>query len=118
MVHSGPTHGDFYRPLAPGKYTVVVRREGFSPSRANITVPASGAGVVRDFVLRQKRVSPAAAGTTTPSGMKMMVESLSPAEQQRDNLLLLGAGVLVLYMLWLVHRQMVHRIFGGTRRSA
>ena len=31
--------GDFYRPLAPGGYGVLVTAEGYSPFSANITVP-------------------------------------------------------------------------------
>jgi hypothetical protein len=43
--------GDFYRPLAPGRYTLVVSKEGFKPFSVNLTVPADGSGAQRHFVL-------------------------------------------------------------------
>lgn len=58
-VTSGNTFGDYYRPLAPGTYTVQVRKTGYTTAQSTVTVPASGAGVVRDFVLKPSSVSSA-----------------------------------------------------------
>ncbi|KAI7836828.1 hypothetical protein COHA_009329 [Chlorella ohadii] len=46
--------GDYYRPLAPGRYTVVVSKEGYKPFAANFTVPADGSGAQRHFVLARE----------------------------------------------------------------
>jgi len=109
-VTSGPVHGEFFRPLAPGRYTVTVRGDGLIPTRTNVTIPVSGAGVVREFVLRPRRL---------PSGAQQkLAVVLTPAEQNRDNMLLLGGGILVLYGLWITHRRMVHRTFSSTRERS
>lgn len=50
MVQSRPDFGDFYRPLGPGKYTLVVTAPGYPPREVNITVPEDGRGVSRVFV--------------------------------------------------------------------
>jgi carboxypeptidase D len=48
---SGPTFGDYYRPLAPGKYTITVKKAGYKSSTASVVVPSTGKGVIRNFVL-------------------------------------------------------------------
>ena len=45
--------GNYHRPLAPGKYTLVANKEGYKVATAAITVPASGNAVVRNFVLNK-----------------------------------------------------------------
>ena len=105
VVKSNSVYGDFYRPLAPGKYTVVVRREGYPTARSNITVPEDGTGVIRDFVLRQKR----------PSSNDVV---LSTATQRQHNLVLVGSGVGIMWGLWLVHRQMIYRSMYTVRQRS
>lgn len=111
-VTTGSKYGNYYRPLAPGKYTVIVTSEGYSAMRANITVPSSGSGVKKDFVLKQKRPDNAQASK------KDLPLTMTSAEQQRDNLVLLLGGVLILYGLWLTHRQAVHRYFNSSRERS
>ena len=104
VVKSSSAYGDYYRPLAPGKYTVVVRREGYPTARSNVTVPADGRGVVRDFVMREKKVN--ADGST-----------LNSAETQRNhNMILLLSGVGVMWGLWIVHKRMVRRQASSMRQ--
>ena len=50
-IRSHPQRADFYRPLAPGRYTVTVARAGFKPLVHNFTVPADGSGAQRHFLL-------------------------------------------------------------------
>jgi len=45
-------YGDFYRPLAPGRYKVRVSKRGFTPQITTITVPDNGEGLVKNFYLR------------------------------------------------------------------
>eukprot|EP00803_Ostreobium_quekettii_P005885 evm.model.scf_4584.1 EVM.evm.TU.scf_4584.1 scf_4584:2989-6025(+) len=40
-LFSKPRFGDFYRPLPPGTYNITASLEGYEPSTATITVPAS-----------------------------------------------------------------------------
>lgn len=53
-VVSRAGQGDYYRPLAPGRYTVVVSKPGYKPFAANFTVPADGSGAQRHFVLAKE----------------------------------------------------------------
>jgi hypothetical protein len=105
VVKSNSIYGDFYRPLAPGKYTVVVRREGYPTARSNITVPADGAGVIRDFVLRQKK----------PSSNELI---LTLETQRQHNLILIGSGLGIMWGLWIIHRQMIHRSMYNVRQRS
>ena len=57
-LQSGDTFGNFYRPLAPGRYTVTVRKTGYKPAQATVTVPTSGAGVARTFALTPTATAP------------------------------------------------------------
>lgn len=43
--------GDYYRPLAPGTYSVTVSKRGYAPASAEVTVPEDGSGVHKDWVL-------------------------------------------------------------------
>lgn len=45
--------GYYYRPLAPGKYTIEVTQKGYKPVKATVTIPTNGKGAVRDFVLKK-----------------------------------------------------------------
>lgn len=51
VTRSHQPFGDFYRPLAPGSYGVLVTREGCQPFSTNITVPEDGSGAVLDVIL-------------------------------------------------------------------
>ncbi|GAB4822565.1 hypothetical protein N2152v2_009611 [Parachlorella kessleri] len=52
-VSSRQRFGDFYRPLAPGQYGILVSSDGYLPFSTNITVPADGSGAVLDVILQQ-----------------------------------------------------------------
>ena len=52
-VRSSLPFGDFYRPLAPGDYTVTVTSRGYTSYSANVTVPADGSGASLRVALRQ-----------------------------------------------------------------
>ena len=39
------------RPLAPGTYTITASAPGYAPQTASVEVPATGKGVVHDFLL-------------------------------------------------------------------
>lgn len=51
LTRSRQPLGDFYRPLAPGQYGVLVAAEGYASFSANVTVPEDGSGVALDVVL-------------------------------------------------------------------
>lgn len=104
-VRSGWKHGDYYRPLAPGRYTLLVRGEGLVPSRSNVTVPADGSGVVRNFVLRQRRPP----SMDTAAGVAGALAALDKVEHRGDNMLLVVGGMLLMLGLWQIHKRMVHR---------
>jgi len=105
VVKSNSVFGDYYRPLAPGKYTVVVRREGYPTARSNITVPEDGTGAIRDFVLRHKRPSP--------------VDVILTLETQRQhNFVLVGCGVGIMWGLYIMHRQMIYRSMVNVRQRS
>jgi len=53
-VLSRDAGGDYYRPLAPGRYTVLVSKEGYKTFAVNLTVPADGSGAQRHFVLARE----------------------------------------------------------------
>ena len=65
--------GDFYRPLAPGRYFVEVSKPGFKPFTTNITVPADGSGAQRHFVLAPE-------GSSSDSAMAFGLRSLGRGE--------------------------------------
>ena len=113
VVKSHPVWGDYYRPLAPGKYTVVVRKEGYPTARSNITVPEDGKGVIRDFVLRPKRTN-----TSTVAGRKGMMITVSAATEREHAIILILVGVGMMWGLWIIHRRMVHRTFGLQRQRS
>lgn len=115
VVKSHPVWGDYYRPLAPGKYTVVVRKEGYPTARSNITVPEDGKGVVRDFVLRPKRTN---TSTTVAAGRKAMMITVSAATEREHAIVLLVVGAGIMWGLWIVHRRMVHRTFALQRQRS
>ncbi|PSC74500.1 carboxypeptidase D [Micractinium conductrix] len=47
VARTNPRFGNFYRPLAPGNYTVrVAKKDGSAASTHKVTVPESGAGAV------------------------------------------------------------------------
>lgn len=53
-VSSREELGDYYRPLAPGRYTLVVSKPGFKTFMVNLTVPTDGSGAQRHFVLARE----------------------------------------------------------------
>jgi hypothetical protein len=106
-VHSGWQHGDYYRPLAPGRYTLVVRSEGYMPSRSNVTVPENGSGVVRNFVLRSRHAVPVPVAVLSRAA-KVAV-ALEGAEQRGDNMFLVVGALLLLVMLWQIHKRLLHQ---------
>ena len=114
-VRSGWQHGDYYRPLAPGRYTLLVRREGYMPYRSNVTVPDSGAGVVRNFVLRQR---PSPAQPTMTRAAKVAV-ALGDSQVHGNNWFLVVGALLLLLGLWQIHKRLMHQQpFSGLNRSA
>jgi hypothetical protein len=120
-VMTGWQHGEYHRPLAPGRYTLVVRSEGYSPSRSNVTVPADGSGVVRNFVLhprRPARAAAAAGGSASAAAAKLMA-TMSEREPRGDNMFLVIGGLSLLLGLWQIHKRMLHLSgVSGRERSA
>ena len=51
---SGFDYGDFYRPLAPGKYSIEVSKKGYRTSFLNIRVPTTNEGVRLEITLRSE----------------------------------------------------------------
>ncbi|GAB4823357.1 hypothetical protein N2152v2_010403 [Parachlorella kessleri] len=51
VVKSKSPYGDFYRPLAPGDYTVMFSAPGYVTETTNVTVPGDGSGVGLDVFL-------------------------------------------------------------------
>lgn len=131
--------GDYYRPLAPGRYTVVVSKAGYKPFAANFTVPPDGSGAQRHFVLAREGSSwagemahaprflagaapedAAAAsggGGLLPWKARLGLNGSGDAGQQwtaeetrsRDRLLMLGAGAACVYGLWVTHSRLKQR---------
>lgn len=129
--------GDYYRPLAPGRYTVVVSKPGYTPVTANLTVPADGSGAQRHFVLAPeasgreggviyslKAALPAGAaadpalpwqkGSRKAQLGELGLDGLD-ATRGRDRLYLLGAGAACAYGLWVTHARLKRR--AHSRRS-
>jgi carboxypeptidase D len=81
--YSDPATGFFARPLAPGRYTVVASAPGYVAASAEVVVPAGGAGVVNDFVLKRaaSAAAPAAGAGDATDGAR-----------ERPAALLAGAG--------------------------
>jgi carboxypeptidase D len=50
---SGATFGDYYRPLAAGRYSITVKRAGYKTATATVLVPSNGKGVIKNFVLKK-----------------------------------------------------------------
>jgi hypothetical protein len=126
--------GDFYRPLAPGRYTVTVSKAGFKPLSVNLTVPEDGSGAQRHFVLAREGSSSEGEVAYTPHGLAPTAAAegggsvlpwkaarrrggggpdaagtLTAATRARDRMLMMGAGVLVVYGLWVTHRRLSPR---------
>jgi carboxypeptidase D len=99
-VRSGP-RGEYYRALAPGKYTLIIKAAEYPAARINVTVPTSGRGVVRDFVLR-KGPKPKASSF---NARKVLV-SQSSLPLRYDGLVLVGVGGVVVYGLWWSHKRL------------
>ncbi|KAL4531307.1 hypothetical protein Ndes2437A_g08645 [Nannochloris sp. 'desiccata'] len=53
VSNSGAKFGDYYRPLAPGKYTITVKKAGYKSASVAVVVPRNGKGVIRNFVLKK-----------------------------------------------------------------
>lgn len=50
---SGAEFGEYYRPLAPGKYTITVKKAGYKSASVAVVVPKNGKGAIRKFVLKK-----------------------------------------------------------------
>lgn len=120
--------GDYYRPLAPGRYTVRVTKEGYKPFTVNLTVPTDGSGAQRHFVLARE-------GSSSSGGVAYSLKSLGassgeggalgalpwrggaaaaagdkvPSSRERDRLVMLAVGAAVVYGLWLTHSRLQRR---------
>lgn len=108
IVKSTVEFGDFYRPLAPGKYTITVQKEGYTTFRTNVTVPRDGRGVSKDFILRMRKPSEPQSRRAVP---------LSLATQSHYVLVLLFLGGVVVWGLWVTHKKIVHRHLLTRQRS-
>lgn len=109
VVRSGRIHGDYYRPLAPGRYTLLVRKDGYMPSRSNVTVPEDGSGVMRNFVLRERKPPATRNMVMTASSVIAAAADISPHDQVRDHMTLVTGGLVLLLGLWDIHKRMVRR---------
>lgn len=120
--------GDYYRPLAPGRYTVRVTKEGYKPFTVNLTVPTDGSGAQRHFVLARE-------GSSSSGGVAYSLKSLGassgeggalgalpwrggaaaaagdkvPSSRERDRVVMLAVGAAVVYGLWLTHSRLQRR---------
>ncbi|KAL4422479.1 hypothetical protein ABPG75_008676 [Micractinium tetrahymenae] len=121
--------GDYYRPLAPGRYTVLVTKEGYRPFMVNLTVPTDGSGAQRHFVLAREGSSSGGevayslkslGGSGGEGGAEGALpwrsdaaaagsDSGVPASRARDRLLMLAVGAAVVYGLWLTHSRLQRR---------
>lgn len=120
--------GDYYRPLAPGRYTVTVTKEGYKPFTVNLTVPTDGSGAQRHFVLAREGSSGggevayslkslgsggseggAAGALPWHSGAAAADSGGAHPSRGRDRLLMLAVGAAVVYGLWLTHSRLQRR---------
>ncbi|KAL4436066.1 hypothetical protein ABPG77_005514 [Micractinium sp. CCAP 211/92] len=120
--------GDYYRPLAPGRYTVQVTKEGYEPFTVNLTVPTDGSGAQRHFLLAREGSGGSGqvayslkslgsgsgeggAGGALPwhSGAAAAGSSEVNPSRGRDRLLMLAVGAVVVYGLWLTHSRLQRR---------
>lgn len=120
--------GDYYRPLAPGRYTVQVTKEGYEPFTVNLTVPSDGSGAQRHFLLAREGSGGSGqvayslkslgsgsgeggAGGALPwhSGAAAAGSSEVNPSRGRDRLLMLAVGAVVVYGLWLTHSRLQRR---------
>jgi hypothetical protein len=51
VLKSKHSFGNFYRPLAPGEYTLIFSSAGFSPEIANMTVLEDDSGIELEVYL-------------------------------------------------------------------
>lgn len=115
-VKSKELHGDYYRPLAPGKYTIVVRKQGFTTERAQIEVPDGTNGIIRNFVLRRRSgksggrvgvMDGKSAGEKSDDGdgkVEVFYE-----QKLHDGVLMVLIGGVVLNGLWITHKRLSGR---------
>ena len=131
MTVSRDKFGDYYRPLAPGRYTVVVSCEGYKPLSINLTIPEDGSGAQRHFLLAPESSSgssevsyslrmlaqPGEVGSVLPwkaaraprrsSAEAGISGGAEPTTSRgRDRLLMLGAGAATVYGLLITHRRL------------
>jgi carboxypeptidase D len=45
--------GEFNRPLAPGNYTIMIKKKGYKSIKENISVGVDGGGFSKDFILKK-----------------------------------------------------------------
>lgn len=107
-VFSRPQFGDYYRPLAPGEYKVVVQKPGFEALVVDIIVPADSTGLRQDFVL-----VPAAASQVASERLQTAVAADSSQRQPRLKLLLVGVAVAA--GGWLLYKRLSRRSRRGYR---
>lgn len=84
-VQSHAQRGDFYRPLAPGRYTVTLSHPGFKPLTHNLTVPADGSGAQRHFLL-------VAEGSPGEGGVAFSLKALARSEEAAAAAAAAGGG--------------------------
>lgn len=108
VVKSTAEFGDFYRPLAPGEYTVIVEKEGYNTIRTNVTVPKDGRGVIKHLTLQMRK----------SSGLPGRgVVSFAFARQPHYASVLLLLGLSIIWGLWVTHKRIVHRHLLYRQRS-
>ncbi|KAK9814699.1 hypothetical protein WJX72_010093 [[Myrmecia] bisecta] len=111
-VSASATFGDYYRPLAPGQYTVTASMDGYAPATQVVTVPADNIGKAvkhADDLLPAPRLR-------EPAAPSSPVDTTWADLMQRAMLLVIGIPLMGLGVLQLVRlvRYVGHR--GNTAR--
>lgn len=104
---SSSKHGDFYRPLAPGEYTIIVKSDGYKTETVDVVIPADGTGLKHNFILTRKK---------QPKGK--IAQPLDSGSFLRDSFILVSIGLFIFYGLWAVHMKITKRaLFLARHRS-
>lgn len=88
-ITAGREFGDYYRPLAPGTYTLMATMPGYHPSSATVQVPESGQGVVHDFLLKpdgSQQAPPPDDSTVPKAGGTYSPQDTSRSQPRDDGL--------------------------------
>lgn len=98
--------GKFYRPLAPGKYSIEVTANGFKPKQIQIEIPEDSHGTFERIYLNQKQQ------TSDRNSAKMPLEN---ASESQSGVIILGATCgITLGMLWWIHLSLTSRQSNGS----